>query len=643
MPRKRNRPTRNSTAHTASAPGTTPHPVTQLTHRLLLLVGLVLLIAAIVPSYYLVRQQLHGYELPGCGPDSPCAKVTGGFWGSVRFGSALAWPVSFLGLAYFCAAAGAWLTSGGFPAALVRWVFRCGGFVSLFFIGLMLWSAELCASCLSAHVPNLLFVALVEGMVYWPRRPPALRRAAVPLGTFALLGVLVSLALGLAQAQVRAAAERTAEASHAESVAAMVDRTRQPTQADPAAPSTQPTTAPASRTAFTGRFRWGPENAPIRIVLFTGYQCNGCAWLENQVLQLKRTRSDISLSIKHFPLNRACNEFVTSSPQTNGCWAARAAETAGLLRGVEGFWQMHEWLFARQGGFTDRELNTQLQQFGYDIAEFNRIMQSNLTLERVRADTVEAIGLGLHQTPMVFINGVELKGWNAPNSLIRAVEALAATEPPPGSPFDDQPPAARDKFVSDWLETRPRVMIPLPQAPAYGATVPRFHIIVFGDFQERWTVVADQVLRAFTDARDDVRYEFRLYPFNVDCNPHLPAGDRRHPEACRAGRAALAALRLGGPETYWRVHAWLSANREAVSEATLRAAAPQFGLDADAFFAAMNSTEIESELAAHVANAKQHNVTGVPWIFINGRRVTTWQHQEIIYLQDILAAAVAEE
>src|SRR6185295_4441596 len=92
----------------------------------------------------------------------------------------------------------------------------------------------------------------------------------------------------------------------------------------PAPAAAPPITIP---TLFTGRYRMGPEVAPIRVVMFTGYQCPDCRKMEPQVEELLKTRKDVSISIKHFPFCPDCNRH-TPMMQPNGCWAARAAEAA---------------------------------------------------------------------------------------------------------------------------------------------------------------------------------------------------------------------------------------------------------------------------------------------------------------------------
>ena len=91
---------------------------------------------------------------------------------------------------------------------------------------------------------------------------------------------------------------------------------------------------------------------------------------------------------------------------------------------IDAFWQLHYWLFDRRGSFTKTELVGGLRELGYaehQIEEFQRIMQSERTLKLVSADVDEAVLLGLHFTPMIFINGVELKGWNVANAVTGAV------------------------------------------------------------------------------------------------------------------------------------------------------------------------------------------------------------------------------
>jgi protein-disulfide isomerase len=416
--------------------------------------------------------------------------------------------------------------------------------------------------------------------------------------------------LGVVDASVRSAARDEAERDRSEAAERIIQQSR--------------------RGEFTGRYRVGPAEAPIRIVMFTDYQCGDCANVERQLKRLHETRDDLSISIKHFPFNSDCNQYITRRVHSNACWAARAAEAAGILWGPEGFWKMHEWLFGRRGRFESNEvLENGIRSLGYDPEGFVSVMTSDETLAAVSADIEEAHALGLHFTPMIYINGVELKGWNAPEALIRTVEEVAATNPPARSAASDRPPLALDKAVDDW-RFQPELTLPPDEQPwvtGAGADA-RVRVVVWGDYQESGTARADSTIRGFASGRNDVSYAFRHFPFNSECNPKVE--DQRHPLACMAARAAEAAGALGGNEAYWRMHSWLMENPGDCGEAGLKGRATEIGLDADAFWAAMRDPASQKNILDDVAagdllpqlrHGAPKGIFAVPSVFVNERYI----------------------
>jgi protein-disulfide isomerase len=115
--------------------------------------------------------------------------------------------------------------------------------------------------------------------------------------------------------------------------------------------------------------------------------------------------------------------------------------------------------------------------------------------------------------------------------------------------------------------------------------------------------------------------------------------ETKYPHACRVAYAAEAAGRLGGPESYWEMHTWLLANRERFSDAALRAAAIEIGLDADAYLRVFESPEVQAAIARDTALGQRLQVTKVPTVFVNGRKVPRWKLDEENVLPRILAAA----
>ncbi len=613
--------------------------------------GFLLLAVAVVSSFILVMGHIGALSVPGCGHDSACAEAAASAWGRVPL---IGWPTSFLGFAYFAGALVAWALSRG---GLSRWfmaIVRLGALSSLLFVAVIVLDDYSCGYCLASHAGNFGFWILAERH----RRPAA--PSWRPAGALVLCFVAVSAVLAVTKWREMAAVEERGEAARSESVARIIAAANDPAGAAPQAvhgdpvsaaapPASEPAAGPAAGPAptvteaarpeelqpearrepppagggFRGRYLHGPDPAPIRIVMFTDYQCIDCNRIEEDARRILAARQDVSLSIKHFPMSSGCNKHVERNMHPNACWAARAAEAAGLLAGNDGFWKMHWWLFDHDGAFTDQELTAGLQELGFDRAEFIRVMTGPETLARVEADIDEALSVGIHYTPMIFVNGIELKGFNVRGALERTVAEVARENPPARTHTADRPVAAAQKFIDDWREGAARALPADAHPRLLGRADAPVEIVVWGDLVEPGTARADSSIRAFVAGRGDVRYNFRHFPVNQACNPVAPR--TLFEKACLAARAAEAALLVGGPEAYWRLHAWLAQERERVDESALRAAARAQGLDPDALVAAMERPEVAAAIEEDCRAGQQTGLASIPHIFIDRRFVPRWE------------------
>jgi protein-disulfide isomerase len=620
----------------AKQPKSQPRNGPQVSHPAPFFGGIVFLLIASAMSGMLVLEHVWGLSLPGCGKGSPCALAAASVWGKVPL---IHWPVSFLGFAYFLGALVAWIFSrAGVPAAF-RWLVRLGMLVSLGFVCVIIFGKYSCPYCIISHACNFAFWVCVE----LSRKTPAasMRPLTITAGAF----IAVTVVLGAVNWQTQKAADRKQETLLADSTAEVAN----------AATTTAQTTTPPVTTAvpaaatqpeqelfpqgFTGRYREGPEKAPVRLVMLTDFQCTDCNRIEKDVRKMMSERNDVSLSIKNFPMCADCNDaFKTQNMHPNACWAARAAEAAGILRGNDGFWQMHHWLFDRQGAFTDAELKQGLIELGYDPAEFIKVMMSPETLRLVKADIAEGILLGLHFTPMVFINGVELKGVFAPQAIPRAVAAVAAKNPPPATAANDHPPPALEKCVSDWREAP---VSPMPSSSfswPRGPDNARIKVVMWSDYQERETPKADGIICKWMAGRTDVQYVFRNFPFNQACNTIVKSSP--HALACRAAQAAEAAGRLAGVDGYWKMHDWLMDHQAKFNDDALRKAAAGMGFNADTLLATMDSPEVKAAIEEDVrtGNAMLYR-GGIPTIYVNGKVIPRWQIDNRPALEQILKEA----
>lgn len=516
---------------------------------------------------------------PGCGLAWKCAELAR--WGRVPL---VGWPWAFLGTAYF-----AGILASCAVSVPPRWVVRAGAIVAVGLIAFMGFIGSWCPYCLASHIAMIAILIARERLRVNPSS-----RAAMPVFAAAFIAVTAALAIVMAvrQAELRSRAR--------------TERELFVSQAPPAA------------AGFTGRYRLGPEVAAVRIVFFGDFQCPDCLRVEAEVLSAARTRGDASVSFKHFPFCSGCNPRVPRTLHPNACTAARAAEAAGILGGGPGteggaatYWAMHGWIVERKGSFTRDELIAGAAGLGLDGARLSGLIDDPRTLEPIHADVEEAMGLGLHFTPMVFINGVEFKSWPVPGEVAAAIAGLPALGP--GSPSADRPPGAREKYLADWRE-QPRRPSP---ARAWTWGDGGVEAVLFGDYEEPFTRRADAELRALA-ASGRVRYTFRHYPVHRDCNPTTTL--TLHTNACAAARAAEAARMIAGTDGFRGLHEGLMAG----DLSSLAGIIAGVGLSPGKVLELAATDDVGRLVAGDAAAARGLGLGSIPMIFIDGRPVPRW-------------------
>ena len=594
--------------------------------------GLLLLFVPVVACLVLVLEALTDLPMPGCGEDGGCAAAAASAWGRLP---GLGWPVSHLGLAWFGMLLESWWFTGGRFVGPLRWLLRLGGVASLVWSGAMIANGWFCPFCAAAHAANLLFLVLVEtgklGGLPANVRPPkqSLVRA---FASFASLTVILAV---FQWSHDRRVAERDAE-ELAQSTAAVKEASHAAGAGGDGPPP------------LTGRHRLGPEVAPLRLVVFADYQCPDCRTLDGELQRLVESRSDLSLSVRHFPQCRDCNRRFRASgknPHKNACWAARAAEAAGRVGGTDAFWAMHRWLFAREGAFDERILDGGLAELDLPRDEFLKVMKGRATLGEVERDIEQALALGIRGTPFVFLNGVEFRGWQVPGALTRAVEEVAATNPPARGPEADRPPRGLAKSVADWRAEPRRTLPPdlvewslagggtsttsgAPDADGAGSAGAVVTVTLFGDYREPSTPELDRRLRAAVAARPDTRYVFRHYPFDGGCNPHYPKV--AFGGSCLSARVAEAAGIVGGADGFWALHDALMARpvgpgSTAPTEPELLELARGLGLDADALASALATGAADAAVRDDCEAGKRLALPSIPALYIDGQLVPRWK------------------
>ena len=622
------------------------------------ILGLVFLIVAAVASGLLMMKEMGvmGVVLPGCGEQSACGDLSRGFFGSVP---GIGWPTSYMGFTYFIAMIAAWSACWPGVSRLMLWIGRLGMLFSLLFIIVILVEWKLCPYCITAHVANLAFWITLECAGQSSRSKRTEGSPMPAFITFIFSWIIVTGLLVSGQAQ----------AAHMNSVAseANMDAILKATLSGGANPLEQAVndagegsnaeaeegdgiTFRGKRSVvenpndFTGRYRLGPADAPIQIVMVGDYQCPDCKSYETRIAKILKNRDDVSLTVRHFPFNQDCNPHVNRTLHGNACWAARFAETAGILGGEEAFWKAHEMLFEVRGRFTQKEFPDMVRELGLDPAMFQQIMTGPAVEALLQEDIAIGGQLGVYFTPMIFINGVQLKWWQVPISLDVAVDKLAkdiAAGRNDGS--IKAPPTKVVKYVEDWRDA-PVKRIPDSLGVAKGVSSAPHSIILYADYTDPRTKALHERIEALRKKYPGIRYDIHAIPKNPDCNENIRAEFKdRFPSSCIAAQAVIAAAKLGGQEAYWGMIEFLLASGQQVTMPEILAEGDRLGLDRDAFINMMASDEVMQLIRTNVVRSKSWRLRSFPSIFVDGKQIPRWELDDEPIVERVVKIAVTGE
>lgn len=632
--------------------------------------GIVGLTLALIASGMLIYSSFSNAALPGCGQGGGCDQVYNTAFGRVP-GTSVSAAVP--GFAFFASALIWWLLSPRGVSPGLRWYARFGALASITFLIAMFvlkgngTITELCKYCLASHIGNFIFVfaAEVRGMV-------ARTRPATPIGARAAIATLLLLGVGIGVADGMnrsAIAERENRAFEEElrnnglandpaqtNQSGQGDQATPPDQANQASTVARPDAAAGSAygpdNLFTGRYLYGPEKARARIVIFSDYQCPDCKKIEDKLFELlARYPNDVNFSAKHAPAD-SCNPYQPTGKHPSACEAAVMAEAAGLVGGADAFYKMHVWLFGlnpagavnnQSGNIDPLAVQQGAAAAGIDATELARTIAERATNgidQFIGADMDETQTVGLYWTPMLFVNGREVKNFRAFNytALERAVQAVLASDAVakgPGGDGDDRPLASCEKFLDDFYNPDPDpaskamgafdlrpILRDHPKGYALGEANAPIQLHFWGDVMLPESRKAALAIRDAMRDRSDIRLIYHHYVFNSACNPSTPVVRPGHEQACAPAMALEAAGIMGGNDAYWKMFDWLIANvTDTTVETDIIAGANAIGLDGARLQATMRDPSIAALLAEDGRHYKDEvKVPGIPGIVINGYR-----------------------
>lgn len=140
----------------------------------------------------------------------------------------------------------------------------------------------------------------------------------------------------------------------------------------------------------------GNPDAPVKIVVFTDFECPYCSKLVPMLEQIyESNEKNVLITFKNMPLN--FHKF------------AKKAALTGLAAAEQGkFWEYHDKIFAIDKLNDDAILET-AEDLDLDMGQLKKDIASPAIKNQLEADIAQANKAGVTGTPTVFINGRKLK------------------------------------------------------------------------------------------------------------------------------------------------------------------------------------------------------------------------------------------
>ncbi|HZF13242.1 MAG TPA: thioredoxin domain-containing protein [Thermoanaerobaculia bacterium] len=159
----------------------------------------------------------------------------------------------------------------------------------------------------------------------------------------------------------------------------------------------EPVRVPVEAAAYAAPVQ-GPTTAPVTIVEFSDFQCPFCSRLKPTLDQVKQKYGDkVRIVFRQYPL-----------PIHNN--APKAAEAALCANDQGKFWEMHDAMFADQGGLAPDSLKAKATKIGLKADQFAACLDADKHADEIKKDMAAGTAAGVNGTPAMFVNGRFING-----------------------------------------------------------------------------------------------------------------------------------------------------------------------------------------------------------------------------------------
>ena len=161
------------------------------------------------------------------------------------------------------------------------------------------------------------------------------------------------------------------------------------------------------------------SDAPLRISLFSDFQCPYCKILGNQLEKLAaKYQGKINVQYMFFPLDSTCNDRVSSPKHPLACAAARLSYCAR-----SDFAKIHDDIYAHQENLTQEWILQQVKTHKLEAC-----YESEETKVNVKALIDKSDSFKIEGSPFMLINGRNISGLIPMRALIALLDAFLKDE-----------------------------------------------------------------------------------------------------------------------------------------------------------------------------------------------------------------------
>jgi protein-disulfide isomerase/uncharacterized membrane protein len=157
------------------------------------------------------------------------------------------------------------------------------------------------------------------------------------------------------------------------------------------------------------RRRYGPADAPVKMVEWTDSKCPHCKSLVEALAALKKRvpQDKLSLEARQYPLDGTCNPALPPHHSDGTGVRCVAAKAQICLEQAPDFWELREKLFSAQAMLNPELVKSIASSGSVSRETLEACLDAPDTTRKLAEDVAYARQHDLHGTPLVVINGRE--------------------------------------------------------------------------------------------------------------------------------------------------------------------------------------------------------------------------------------------